>query len=449
MKSLGLSQERGQALVVVALAAVVLFGFAALAIDGTAKLSDRRHAQNAADTAVLAAALAKVNAQTAGLSDTPATCPPTSGSPSAVCSALQLAGLDRASSNSYNNDLTTNTVEVYSPPISGYYAGKTEYVQVIITSHVKTYFMRVLGVAQTDNVVQAVALTKKGGPLFNGASIVSLNPDTSSGCSGTMRVGGSATITLNGGGMFINSDESDCALEQQGGCPNSGDPLLVINGGGISSAGNGNVDFDSCMDPYLPTITYNQQQVVVPDEVYMPDVPVECSTAGYATSGGSVLHPGYYTSFPPVSNKDVVLVSGVYCLKNGFSWSGTNFKSLDGTSGVTFYIPAGNGFSININKPIDLVASNSGDYAGFLIIMDGTQSSIQTCTINGGSDINLNGTIFAPYCDITINGNNSSISEFNAQVIGWNVKLNGNNTIDFTYDPADNAENRRRVGLMK
>src|SRR5258706_14868307 len=49
--------EKGQALVVVALAAIVLFGFASLAIDGSAAFSDRRHAQNAADTAAMAGAL--------------------------------------------------------------------------------------------------------------------------------------------------------------------------------------------------------------------------------------------------------------------------------------------------------------------------------------------------------------------------------------------------------
>ena len=53
-------QERGQALILIALAAVGLFGFSALAIDGSRVFSDRRHAQNAADTAALAAALARV-----------------------------------------------------------------------------------------------------------------------------------------------------------------------------------------------------------------------------------------------------------------------------------------------------------------------------------------------------------------------------------------------------
>src|SRR5215813_3338735 len=105
------SFERGQALILIALAAIGLFAITGLAIDGGARFSDRRHAQNAADTAALAAALEKSTALTNGVSASP------------VCDALQIAGLDRADSNGYDNNLVTNTVQVYSPPIDGYYSG--------------------------------------------------------------------------------------------------------------------------------------------------------------------------------------------------------------------------------------------------------------------------------------------------------------------------------------
>jgi hypothetical protein len=54
------SLEEGQALIIIALAAAVLFAFSELAMDGSMVFSDRRYAQNAADTAVLAAALVKI-----------------------------------------------------------------------------------------------------------------------------------------------------------------------------------------------------------------------------------------------------------------------------------------------------------------------------------------------------------------------------------------------------
>ncbi|MEO7838181.1 MAG: pilus assembly protein TadG-related protein, partial [Anaerolineales bacterium] len=85
--------EKGQALVLIAFAAVGLFAFTALSVDGGRVFSDRRHAQNAADTAALAAALARVRAQT---------------DPDG---AAKLSGGARAESNGYAND-TDSTVEV-------------------------------------------------------------------------------------------------------------------------------------------------------------------------------------------------------------------------------------------------------------------------------------------------------------------------------------------------
>lgn len=441
-----IKSERGQALIIFALAAIGLFGIVGLAIDGSAKFSDRRHAQNAADTAALAAALAKSNAlMDPTKSTTPAECPPPSGLPSDVCAALITAALDLADENGYDNS-TSKKVDVYSPPISGYYTGDPTYVQVIIDSDVNTTFSRVVGIDQTHNLVEAVALMKEGGPLFNGASIVSLNPNPSCG-NGSVNVGGNGSINLDGGGILVNSS-AGCGYSQTS-CSVT---LNVSGGAGISSAGS--PINQACGTP-APTAT--SPQVVVPDEVYMPDEPIECShAAATPTDLGSDkwrIYPGYYTDFPQGgligNNKEIELASGVYCVDSDLHWSGATFDRLDGTSGVTIYITAGHNFSMSINSPILMDGSSSGEYAGYLIILAGNQGSIQNCTINGGSYLDLNGTIFAPYCNITINGDNTTDSLFNAQIIGWNIKLNGNNALNFNYDPGNNAENKRKIGLMK
>ena len=54
------SSERGQVLVIIVFAMFGLIGMTGLAIDGSRAYSDRRQAQNAADTAALASALAYV-----------------------------------------------------------------------------------------------------------------------------------------------------------------------------------------------------------------------------------------------------------------------------------------------------------------------------------------------------------------------------------------------------
>ncbi len=55
----GKKTERGQALIMIALAMVGLAGMVGLVVDGGNAFLDRRNAQNAADSAALAAALTR------------------------------------------------------------------------------------------------------------------------------------------------------------------------------------------------------------------------------------------------------------------------------------------------------------------------------------------------------------------------------------------------------
>ena len=93
------NNERGQVLVIVALAMIGLITMAGLAIDGSIILTDRRRAQNAADTAVLAGALARVRPQTDAYGN---------------IVPWQNIARDRAGSNGYTGDLVRSEVEVYT-----------------------------------------------------------------------------------------------------------------------------------------------------------------------------------------------------------------------------------------------------------------------------------------------------------------------------------------------
>src|SRR5688500_14659386 len=112
--------ERGQVLILLALAAIGLFAITGLALDGSAKFSDRRHAQNAADTAAVAGALAMARSDP----------------------DWELEALDRALENGYHDDHVSNEVQVYNPPVTGPYSDCSDwihfdcndYVQVVIDS---------------------------------------------------------------------------------------------------------------------------------------------------------------------------------------------------------------------------------------------------------------------------------------------------------------------------
>ena len=504
-----LLKERGQALIIIAFAIIGLVGMVGLAIDGGSKFSDRRHAQNAADTAALAAALAKVDALIAGVSDKSpttnavTTCPPPSGvQASPVCDALQLAGLDRADSNGYGNNLTSNTVKIYSPPISGYYStivNSDEYVQVIIDSNVNTTFSRVFGFNQFKNHVEAVSLAKPGYNLAEGAMIISYDPDPNCSVGGTggysVSVNGSSTVNLIGGGIFLNSDET-CGFK----IPSCAD-LNIINGGGINTVGANNIDTGSCtFDPPINK-NYNQEPVKIPDDLYWPPVPKECSMTGSPAPKflGTVkvnnkdveewlIYPGFYTDFPQATllpteeevsvgkKSRIFMASGVYCIDpphdQDLSWNpdaasilvgstSSNPSDVDynkyhayNTEGVTLYIRKSGGFKINLDSPTYLDASSNpngpnGDYQGYLVILEGIPTDHPACVINGGADVVMNGLIFAPYCDFTLNGGGAEAAPFNAQVVGWDILIDGKNAINFNYDPSNQVKVKRRVGLLK
>ena len=171
--------DRGQALVVIALAAVGLIGIVALVVDGGNAFADRRKAQNAADSAALAAALARIRG------------------------GQDMAGtaMESAAQNGYNNDGVTNVIELYSPPKDGAHAGDIEYIQVIITSHVNTYFARVIGRDKITNTVEAVARTKSSeiAQLLHGTAIISLAPSSNCATRKSFWVHGEATLDVTGG----------------------------------------------------------------------------------------------------------------------------------------------------------------------------------------------------------------------------------------------------------
>ena len=275
-------KEHGQALIIIALAMVGLVAIVGLAVDGSAVFADQRHAQNAADTAAMAAAYAKVDELATSTNpnvNVPATCPPPSGTPSDACAALINAGLDRAISNGYGDNIAKSTVKIYSPPTTGYYQGDDDYVQVLITSTVNTTFMKVVGRNEFTHTVQAVALAKPRFNLAEGAMIISYDPDPNCSTTGTggysVQVNGSATVNLDGGGIFLNSDET-CGFK----IPNCAD-LNIINGGGINTVGANNINIpDGCtFDPPVNK-NYDQEPVIIPDDIYWPPVPKECSMSG-------------------------------------------------------------------------------------------------------------------------------------------------------------------------
>ena len=393
------SSERGQVLIIIVLAMFGLIGMTGLAIDGSRAYSDRRQAQNAADTAALAAALAYVR------------------TPGEDWTAV---GYSRAASNGYDDNEVTNFVDVYYPPMEGPYAGNTEYVQVIITSTIGTLFGRVVGIETVTNTVNAVARVSPPvfTDLYDGNAVVGLAPHE---CK-AVKYQGNANTTITGGGLFVNSDCDTAAFFNNSSSALLTAPSLTVVGDETHATGALNI----------PSITENAQSQAKPyppREYILPNP--ECDED--ATQDGETLSPGNWSgTFPPAGVK--YLESGVYCINSGnFRLNASDY--LEG-HGVFIWVNSGD-VRWNGGATVKLYAPETGPYEGLLLYMPITNSN--EIVVNGNSDSEFVGTFLAPAAPITINGTGGT-NGLNGQVIGYTVDLGGTAGIKINYDNSKTYE---------
>jgi hypothetical protein len=388
-----LPNERGQALVIIALAIVVLAGMAGLVVDGGNAFLDRRNAQNAADSAVLASALARIKGD------------PNWGG----------AAIESAAGNGYNNDGVRNKVELHSPPANGPYTGDINYVQVVITSHVPTYFARVIGRTELVNVVQATARTKlpEVKELLDGHALVSLAPTSDCNNDKSFWVHGEATLSVSGGGVFVNSDNNTCALFQNG----SGS-IRVADGYDIQVVGGASIQKPTLL---TPGVIVGAAPENYPPPFFLPEV--GCGKEAEVSLDGTSMTSGSWgDEFPPEGVK--FLESGVYCLDDGM-----DIKSdLEGNN-VLFKVNKGE-VRFNNDANIVLDAPNNGKNAGLLIYLPMDNDS--KVVLNGGPGSNIKGTILAPASPIIFKGMDSK-SGFHSQIIGYTIEADGASDIHIDY----------------
>jgi len=399
------SRERGQALLIFVLGILGLVGAVALAVDGGNALAERRRAQNAADAAALAGAAERVHNNT----------------PSWVQAAYA-----SAAQNGYNNDGVTNVVRVYSPPVSGPYAGNIEYIQVQITSYTRTYFASVLGIPRIENATQAVARTKtpQYQPMFGGAAVVSLAPISDCNNYKAFWVHAEATLDISGGGVFVNSDHPTCALIQQGnGSIRIQGPYLIQIVGGAS------IQKPKLLTPYPPMT--NAAPIPYPPPIYMPKVGCGDREAKILPDGHTMSAGNWGDDFPP---EDVdTLEKGIYCLGGDFILNDN--QRLEG-SGVVFKIEHGR-VRFSGNARINLSAPRKGDLAGLLIYQPIENKNLMV--LNANEDSSFVGAILAPGALIRFKGNDSRFG-FHSQIIGYRIDVDGDSNIVILYSDDQNYD---------
>jgi Putative Flp pilus-assembly TadE/G-like len=455
MKKLIQLKERGQALVVIAIAAIALFAFAALAIDGSIVFSDRRHSQNASDTAVLAAALAKVENESKGINVD-----------------WHQAGLDRAKDNSYDDADPVTEVQVtlctqdivFSTGVrrtcTGLPAGAQldQYVHVGIKSVVNLSLAQVLGWKTITNYTDAVsrATVPVTSSWFDGYAIAALHEGCQSpGDGDPFQLGGSAHVTITGAGVLVNAScPTQDSLVQSG----TSSTMLTADSG---TCVVGTADNTTGITP-PPT---EGCPAVDPSKFQMPAEP-SCQNPGSVTDdnhdGVWIATPGYFNStFPNAQGGQATIrvTKGVYCLNNGMNvnagWSITTDLDNDddhdaATEGALFYASGGDiifngGADVTLHAISQSTSSTFSSYWLNLLIYvpDTNEADIE---ISGNSGSSYTGTILAPTSHVQLLGNGGTVG-LDSKIISDTVKISGSTTFDLTYNEQNNATTITNPGI--
>lgn len=411
-----LISERGQALVIMAIAMIGLVAITGLAIDGSMVLADRRHAQNAADTAALAGALTYAR-------ECEATGCVNAEDLSNAKAAMEIATLDRTGSNGYRGDLIRSEIEIHTceeadASCSAPYAGNREYLQVIITSRLNTFFAHIIGIPTITNRVQAVAMAKPTTMPVSGYTIVALNKTAHN----AMKSTGSGGIFANGGGIFVNSNASGDALAVTGNGVITADP-----GYSISVVG-GYSDKKNLINP-TPATSVSQ----IDDPLASLSPPANpggsCQSINYSDKADLTLNPGCYNGIKNSGKGNIILNQGLYYLNSGdFSTSGSG--GIYGNE-VLIYVKSGS-VSLTGQGDFNITPPTSGTYAGMSLFVDRDNAKNVSVTGNGSSY--LAGTIYAAGSLVTVTGNGDS-TVMDSQILADKVAVTGSGDIVVNNTP--------------
>ena len=404
------STEKGQVLIIIALAAVVLVGFSALALDGARVFDEKRHAQNAADTAAMAGALAysRNYVDDAG---------------------IESLAQERAADNGYidqntaENDVTVTVTDTTVGDCPFHLSGKEVKVEIVTT--INTTLTRVLGRQTMSSKSTAVsrACGTYSGPPFDGNAIVSLAP---SGLGFDAK--GTPDFYITGGGIFVNSTSNPSTS-----CNGDADVITP----GVTTAGGTSLPSGCYTGP--PPTTGTPPFEYADYSALFPRQPA-CNGTAYSSGGQWHPQPGADGSTVSWSgNKD--FAPGLYCVTNS---PGPFHDAITGSE-VTFFITdPGFKMSLNGGGTLTATAPTSGEYKGVLIYMkpvviNGVLQSTQELDLQGNGTGNVVGSILAPSAEVTMFGN-SGTGAFNSQIIAYKVDSGGNADITITYSPNTNYQ---------
>lgn len=432
------ARRRGFALPYIALIGIVLLGILGLAVDWGYVVVSANQLQNAADAASLAAA-GKLGEMIAN---------PGSGVPSdAIAKAVEVAAANRAAGASVQLDPDVDVILGSCPSHGSAFTpggvdrwGNYNAVHVIarrttgsLGGAVPLFFGRMFNVDTAD--VQRQAVARILGYIAGG--MVVLNHEN---IEGALYFDGGATITVENGGVVVNSDKNNPEPVSP---PGSGSwvldaPDLYLVSGEQVPAGHFTGEQTRISEP-VPDPFANRPGIPPSDYKDPGKYPVRTYPANTID-----IEPGYYPNGLPSTNKlPLHLSPGIYVID---SIKGLNENMIG--DGVMLYLAQG---TINLggNKSVSLAPLNlpAGDanavYNGMTIFQ--ARSNTTSCTYIGNPSDQLKGAIYLPFAHLEIRGD---AENFGNQLVVDTMTVRGNVSVNIDYN-GDNPSYSTKPFLVR
>jgi hypothetical protein len=361
------NDESGQTIILAALCMPLLLGFVGLAVDAGLMFRAEREMQTAADSAAIA------GAEELNYGDVTA------------------AAKADAARNGVTDGKNGATVTVNNPPLSGPSAGNSGSVEVIVSTSQTTYFMSVLNQGPMNVIGRAVA---GHSPTRN--CIFTL------GTSGTdISVSNGVNIQIPGCSVFSNSNSST-SLQVVGGATLNAQAVNLVGGYTVNNGGHLTPSTPAQgvapqTDPlaYLAPPSFTSGSCLA-----NPNLGYGSHTIG-PSAGGTICYNGLTIA----NGGTATLKPGVYVINGQLNLAGGT--TTTGT-GVTFYFPPGGSVSISNGITFNLTAPTSGTYNGILFYQD--RSNANGVFIEGGANSVLNGILYFPDANLTLENGTSTTS---------------------------------------
>jgi Flp pilus assembly protein TadG len=411
-------RRRGTVALLVAVCLTLLLAIVAIALDGGALFSERRHAQAVADAAGLAAACDLYNNYPLNQGTDPAG--------SAAKSALATA-----SANGYGNDGNASVVTVNIPPQAGDYIGQPAYAEVIVQYNQQRSFSSIFSSAPIP--VRARSVVRGADDPYLNAAILVLDPTVQQ----ALSLSGPASVTVNAT-VKINSSSNN-ALVLSGSSRLTAPTITIVGGyttsGSATVSGTINEGAAAKADP-LTNLT-------PPDPLSLP---IQCSgRLNINGTSGQTLNPGVYKEGISISESaSVTLLPGIYYMQGG-GFSVTGSVNLTGNGVLIYNAPQAGGDVINIvtSGTVNLSAPTTGTYRGITLFQDRASNN----PVGIGGCPNITGTFYLAGAPLVILDTGTG-AVIGSQYICRQLIIPGNGSFAITWN-ANLVARHRGVYLVE